>query len=218
MCAAEYDTALMDQLTAVSGGTDADNPVTVKLPPMTFTTGRFASADVVPWSAVNTAVLNAKKYVILDLSDCTAEKNTITGKLSPSGNDMNIIRDNEYLKGIILPSTLGNISAWAFDKCVNLTEITLSNNVIYIGNYAFNNCNNLINITIPISVTSIGGNAFYNNTNLTTVTFESAGIEVGNDAFNQDSDHPYRNGLNALYKSKGAGIYTRVSGQDKWQR
>jgi hypothetical protein len=41
-------------------------------------------------------ISEAKKYFILDLSACTTTGNTFTGQENPTGNDFNIIKDNEY--------------------------------------------------------------------------------------------------------------------------
>ena len=63
------------------------------------------------------------------------------------------------------------IADYAFDSS-NLTDITIPNSVITIGEHAFYNCTGLISIDIPDSVTSIGEWAFYGCSSLTSVTFE----------------------------------------------
>jgi hypothetical protein len=46
------------------------------------------------------------KFVILDLSVCTSTGNTIAEySYPPSSNDFDIINDNQYIKGVILPDT-----------------------------------------------------------------------------------------------------------------
>jgi hypothetical protein len=62
--------------------------------------------------------------VILDLSVCIANRNTIGGTSEPRGNDMNIIYTNEFIKGLILPSTLISIGARAFYLCKYLASVT----------------------------------------------------------------------------------------------
>jgi prepilin-type N-terminal cleavage/methylation domain-containing protein len=48
----------------------------------------------------------------------------------------------------------------AFKDCTKLTNVTLPNNLIKIGDYAFYGCKSLRNIKIPSTVNEIGGNAF----------------------------------------------------------
>ena len=67
----------------------------------------------------------------------------------------------------------------AFLSCKNLTDITIPNSVINIGENAFNGCSGLKNLTIPNSVTSIGDFAFSNCTQLTNVTVSDSVISIG---------------------------------------
>jgi ABC-type oligopeptide transport system substrate-binding subunit len=67
-----------------------------------------ASANGV-WATINSTVQTAGKYVILDLAACTTTDNTIYGRDTPTNNHFNIIKDNGYIKGITLPSTLTSI-------------------------------------------------------------------------------------------------------------
>jgi hypothetical protein len=57
---------------------------------------------------------------------------------------------------------VSSIGDHSFYACSNLKNITIPNNVTYIGVGAFYNCTSLASITIPDSVTSIGRNAFEN--------------------------------------------------------
>jgi hypothetical protein len=132
------------------------------------------------WAAVNTAVATAQKHVTLNLSACTATNNTITGEYSdsPSGNSFNIIKNNSYINGIILPSTLTSIGYCAFYKC-----------------------GSLVSVTIPSSINSeIEGYTFYQCNSLASVTFEKSGVSIG--------DYSFKSDLKAVYESGGAGTYT----------
>ena len=55
------------------------------------------------------------------------------------------------LKGIKLPSTLEGISEFAFFDCKNLTEIIISDGVVYLALYAFE-YSDITSITLPESV------------------------------------------------------------------
>ena len=57
-------------------------------------------------------------------------------------------------------NTVENIGEYAFEQCLDLTQITIGDKVKTIGQHAFDNCQNLQSITIPTNVTSIGEGAF----------------------------------------------------------
>jgi hypothetical protein len=167
----------------------AATPHTVTLAAsVTINTADTSASGV--WATINSTVQTAGKYVILDLSACSAAGNTITGviSLSPTNNLFNIIEDNTYIKGVTLPSTLAAIGNSAFYYCTNLTSVTIPDGVASIGTYAFAHCTGLTSVTIPGSVTSIGGGAFGGCTGLTSVTIPGSVTSIGGSAF-QDCTH-----------------------------
>jgi uncharacterized repeat protein (TIGR02543 family) len=154
--------ALATELASVSSENSTTNLYTVTLTAINISN---------VWGQINSTVQEGEKYVILDLSACTATNNTISGQnASPTGNSMNIIQDNQYIKGIILPDTLTSIGDFAFSSCTNLTSLDIPDGVISIGKFAFTYCTNLTSIITPNSVTSIGQYAFNNCSNMTSVT------------------------------------------------
>jgi hypothetical protein len=150
------------------------------------------------WGKINSAVKEGGRYVILDLSACIANGNT-------ASDDMNIIKANDLVKGIILPSTLTAIGDAAFASCENLTSITIPNSVTSIGGAAFSNsgltsvtipngvtridvaafaiCHNLTSVTLPNSLTSIGYEAFERCRSLTSITIPASVTSIGYEAF-----------------------------------
>ena len=76
----------------------------------------------------------------------------------------NSYRDS--IQSVILGNNVTTIGDNAFDHCSNLTSITISNSVTYIG-MAFNYCTNLSSITIPSGVTFIADYAFEGCSSLT---------------------------------------------------
>jgi hypothetical protein len=128
----------------------ADSPHTIPLAAGTNITSN--------WAAITSAVQSSGRYVVLDLSACTANGNTVTGV------------NNQYIKGVVLPSTLTSIMREAFRYCTNLTSVTLPASLTSIGGQAFEYCSSLTSVTIPDSVTSIGELAFSDCTSLTSVT------------------------------------------------
>jgi hypothetical protein len=131
----------------VNDGSDPANPVTKVI------TGRNISQN---WADIVNAVTADGKYVILDLSACTADDNAIEGDENDSPQSgMNIFYDNPYIKGIILPSTLVTIGEYAFIGCKYLTSISIPNSVTSIGSLAFLGCESLTSITVAESNPSL---------------------------------------------------------------
>jgi uncharacterized repeat protein (TIGR02543 family) len=235
-----YIEDLQKQLADISF-TSESSPETIRLKPTVFTNVDSIVGDIVAWGNINDTVQDAGKYVILDLSDLTAEENTITGRMqTPSGNDMNIIKDNQYIKGIILPSSLTTIGDFAFDNCANLEgiilpagvtsryyyvfsgctslkSITIPDNTTSIGMGAFYQCYSLTNVIIPADVTSIANDAFLHCDNLTSVTFKSNGITIGGRAF-ASTNNESSNSLRDVYTIDGVGTYIRTAEQDDWRK
>jgi hypothetical protein len=98
-------------------------------------------------------------------------KRRISGtSYAPTNNHFNIIKDNAYIKGVTLPSTLTSIGYYTFYYCSGLTSVTIPEGVTSIGYEAFAGCSGLTSVTIPGSVTSIAQGAFYGCSDLTSVT------------------------------------------------
>jgi hypothetical protein len=160
-------------------GTAPDSPATVKLAPDNIRS--------TAWKRVLTAVSQAQQYVILDLSACSATDNTITGALGrkePSDTDMNLIRGNQYVKGVIQPKSLTRIGNGAFAGCKSLTSVTISGSVTSIGESAFSGCSSLAGVTIPGGVTVIGKLAFADCKSLTSVSIPAGVTNIGESTFN----------------------------------
>ena len=74
-----------------------------------------------------------------------------------------------YVRDLVMPSTVTSIGNYTFQKCTNLTSVTVPNSVTSIGNYAFADCTNLKSITISNSVISISDTAFRGSLNITDI-------------------------------------------------
>ena len=76
-----------------------------------------------------------------------------------------------------------DIDEMAFLGCSGLTNITIPDSVISIGDRAFFGCEDLTSVTIGTSVTSIGKGAFLGLSGLTSVIIPDSVTGIGNSAF-----------------------------------
>ena len=98
---------------------------------------------------------------------------------------------NGKRREVVIPVGVTSIGRSAFEGCINLTAITISDGVTSIVKQAFKGCTNLITINIPNSVTSIGERAFYGCTNLLTVSLPASVTSIGFEAFKKCENLTY---------------------------
>lgn len=94
-----------------------------------------------------------------------------------------VIGCDESVTNITLHNDTVGIGDSAFSDCNNLTSITIPDGVTSIGSGAFSYCSNLTSITIPDGVMSIGSYAFQGCSSLTSVTIPDSVTSIGNSAF-----------------------------------
>ena len=87
------------------------------------------------------------------------------------------------LTAITIPSSVTSIGNWAFSCCYGLTSVTIPNSVTSIGRGAFSFCIGLTSITFPDSVTSIGHQTFWDCSSLTSITIPNSVTTIGVQAF-----------------------------------
>ncbi len=111
--------------------------------------------------------------------------NSATGTLTVTGtgNMFDFSSDNPpwsgYLDKIktISLEYAGSVGEYAFEGCISLTALTISDSITSVGKYAFSGCTSLETLTVPGSVKSIGYDGFSECTSLKTVTLNE-GIET----------------------------------------
>ena len=84
------------------------------------------------------------------------------------------------LQYVLLPSTVTEVDASAFNGCSKLKEINIPN-ATSIGERAFNSCSSLTSVSLP-AATTIGSYAFYSCSSLTSVSLPAA-TTIGSSAF-----------------------------------
>ena len=87
------------------------------------------------------------------------------------------------LTQVILGNSIEEVGDYAFYKCVNLQEITLTGRVRNIGKGAFEYCTELKKVTFGNSIEKVGGSAFYECVNLQEITLTGKVRNIGAYAF-----------------------------------
>lgn len=109
-----------------------------------------------------------------------------------------VFQYNEYLKEIVLPQSLKEIHARAFDFCANLTKVnckvsprnpkkfinTFPKNLEYISENAFRGCEKLGTFTLPDSVRTIRNHAFFGCSRIKSFKYPKSLKYFGDDVFN----------------------------------
>lgn len=87
------------------------------------------------------------------------------------------------LVSVSIPNTVTGIQKFVFNECTSLQGITLPDGLNYIGEYAFNGCVGLVSITIPNKVNAIPQKAFSFCSALQSVTIGNSVTNIGEYAF-----------------------------------
>ena len=98
-----------------------------------------------------------------------------------------LIRGAGGVSTVTILDTVISIGEYAFDNCISLASLILSNDLTSIGDFAFWGCSSLASIEIPSSVTSIGSMAFSGCSSLTNIEIPSSVTSIGNLALSCDN-------------------------------
>ena len=131
--------------------------------------------SVMPMSFSLAATVNQNNFTYSTSNNgtatVTAYNNSATEVVIPDA----ITYDNSpYAVTTIGTSNNYNNYGRPFYNNVNITKVTLGNNVQTINSNAFSGCSNLETIVIPKSLTTVNSNAFYKCNNLTTVNYKGS--------------------------------------------
>lgn len=113
--------------------------------------------------------------------------------------------DCSKIKNIEMPDSVTEIGSAAFWGC-NVESVKMSENVAIIDTMTFDDCQALTEITLPQNLSEIGGAAFKNCKSLKSVYIPSSVISIQDDAFNGCSS------LEKIEVDKNNESYTSIDG------
>lgn len=87
------------------------------------------------------------------------------------------------ITSITLPNTVTTINNYAFHGCAALSAFEIPDTVTYIGSYAFSGCVSIPSLDIPEAVQEIGEGAFSGWTQLTSITVPDSVTMIGRGVF-----------------------------------
>ena len=127
----------------------------------------------------------ARRFVDLDLSDCTGIEEVTVSKGNFEGipGFYRATAGSEFIARLAVPGSASSIGRSAFTDCFYLAGIDMGG-VAAIERNAFSACWGLSEITIPASVASIGDGAFYGCARIASVTFEG---DIGPDGLHANA-------------------------------
>lgn len=88
-----------------------------------------------------------------------------------------------YLASIQMTENLRIVKNAAFKGCSSLTAINIPSMVTEVGGYAFENCNRLNSVNLPMFIPEIGYCTFKNCTSLSSIVIPSSVREIRSEAF-----------------------------------
>jgi len=91
--------------------------------------------------------------------------------------------EKSSLKNLIIPSTVKQISPYAFNNCSKLKQAIIKGNIPSIESNTFSLCDRLESVMLPNSISIIGDNAFGDCARLKDITIPHGVTEIGESAF-----------------------------------
>ena len=150
-----------------------------------------------------------------DNATITAYKGNATAIVIPSKLDgytvvavgYGVFQNNNNLRAVTIPDTVTSIGGYAFYACKKLFDVSLSANLVSLGDRSFGNCTSLkgieipktlktayafgpfsgcsalTNVTLEQGMTAVAPNLFYNCSGIVSIKIPDTVTSIGNDAF-----------------------------------
>lgn len=131
------------------------------------------------------------------ITQCLSTKSNIIIPDTIQDLPVYIIAPNAFAKqtaitSVTMTNNIIEIGESAFNECVNLQSVSLSKNLEICGSNAFADCDNIKAVTIPGSLYSVPSNMFYNCDRLTAVVLEESASSNSEETEQTNSDESGR--------------------------
>lgn len=87
------------------------------------------------------------------------------------------------IETIKMPNTVTHVGAYTFQDCPNLRSVTLSDNLVHLGEGAFFGCQSLCKLSLPRGIRNINDYTFNNCNSLTEIVLPDGLVRIGEGAF-----------------------------------
>ena len=148
---------------------------------------------------------NVYTYYV-EISECLSTKSNIV--IPDTIQDLpvykicaNAFQDQTTFTSLTMTNNIIEIGESAFSGCTNLNSVTLSNNLEVLGGNAFADCENLKEITIPGTLTEIPSGAFSGCSRLLSVKIEKGKTNAVEDAEATDNTEAAARTLNGAFSN-----------------
>lgn len=115
-------------------------------------------------------IRNLEKWCDVEFSMFSNELSDVVLSSNPLQYANHLYLNDEEIVDLFIPQSVKKINDGAFEKCMGLKSVVISNGLTQIGSQAFKGCTNLEKVVIPNTVTSIGQKAFADCMSLYSVT------------------------------------------------
>ena len=133
--------------------------------------------------SANVTNINLRNYTFdyIEVDEANETYKSIDGSLY-SKDGKTLIKSKKMLGDVEILSGVECIGPDAFSG-FSITEVTIPNSVISIGEFAFYNCDSLTGIVLPNSITTIGSSAFWYCSSLTSIVVPDSAINITGSVF-----------------------------------
>jgi hypothetical protein len=142
----------------------------------------FDGSNPLHWTNSSTASASIITYVgDVVIPTYVTDSTGTTYKVTAVGNEAFL--GNRKLTNVMLPSSIQNLGAGAFELCTTMASVNIPEGIDSIPTACFSRDAAMISFELPSTLTEIHSMAFYGCTSLTSITFPANVTSIGDRVF-----------------------------------